>query len=448
MNNKYTNSFFRIIVVAGCILTGIHLNARTQEAGNMAIENDTLALEQIMNEVIQNYPAIKKAEEALNIASAGLGLAKSGYYPDVDASVNVSHVGPVPELTVPNLGSFQLFPDNNFDGGLNIRQNIYDFGKTSSNVAYANGNKELLEKALDETRQNVAISVIKNYYTLVYLQQAIKIKDSQLATLNEHLDYVKKKKATGSATDYEILSTQVKISAVESQKLDLEAARDKQLAFLNSLLGLPAGTFHLVNETLAVSKPDIPGDSLINYALQHRKEMQIALKKNELALLHLNVVKTQNNPSLNFIANGGWKNGYVPDIEKIQAHYLVGLGLRVPIFDGTRSKYNIMMAKSSAESSKMESEIIQRNISSEVVENVTNLETASKKVDQSKLQLSQAQEAYKLARINYSAGVITNLDLLDAATAVSESNLMVLKAEIDYTISLYLLESSVGKQLY
>ena len=40
-------------------------------------------------------------------------------------------------------------------------------------------------------------------------------------TLNEHLDYVEKMRATGSATEYQVLATKVKISTVESQKVDL-----------------------------------------------------------------------------------------------------------------------------------------------------------------------------------------------------------------------------------
>ncbi len=411
---------------------------------------DSLVLDSVIQAVVQNHPTVKAAAEALNKADAQIGLAKSGYYPNVDITSNYSHVAPVPVLNLPAFGieNLSFYPSDNFSGGLNVRQNIYDFGKTAKNVAFADEGKVIAEQSLEQVKQNMALAVVRTYYTLDFLQEAIKIKEEQLKTLQEHLDYVQKMKATGSATNYEILSTKVKISGVESQELDLKASRDVQLAILNSLLGMPAKTYHAVKTVLTVMQPDVAQDSLISHALQHRDEMQLAKGKADLALLRLGVVKTQNNPSLNFIANGGWKNGYMPDINKIKPNYVVGLGLTIPIFDGTRTKYNIMEAKSSVETSTLETEITKRNISSEVVENETSVQTALKKVNQSKLQLEQAQEALSLAQINYKTGAITNLDLLDATTSVSEIRLQLLQSEINYAVSIYKLKASLGERLY
>jgi len=53
---------------------------------------------------------------------------------------------------------------------------------------------------------------------------------------------VTRKEQTGSATQYEILSTQVRLSNAENQKVDLEASRQTQQAILNSFLGIPVMT--------------------------------------------------------------------------------------------------------------------------------------------------------------------------------------------------------------
>lgn len=447
MNNRLKYTILSLILALYCGLSASSTMAQNADTNQLS-QKDTLTLQQIMDVVIQNHPAIKEAEEALNTADARIGLAKSGYYPNIDATANFSNVGPAPSLTIPDMGSFQLFPHNNYSAAVNVQQSIYDFGKTSTNIEYAKGGKELAEKSIETIKQNMAKGVIKNYYTLLYLQEAIKIKDEQLKVLESHLDFVKKKKATGSGTDYEILSTKVKISAVENQKTDLVAARDVQLSILNSLLGQPVKKFHIVKDTLTVSQPNMPDDSVVNYALQHREEMQMALKKTDLASIKLDVVKAENKPSLNFIAEGGAKNGYVPELGRIKANYVVGVGVRIPIFDATRTKYKIMQAKSSIESSTFQSEVTKRKISSEVVENETALMKDYKKLEQSKLLLSQAEEAYKLAETNYSAGAITNLDLLDATTNVSESKLMVLKSQIDYAVSIYFFDASLGERLY
>jgi len=71
-----------------------------------------------------------------------------------------------------------------------------------------------------------------------------------------------------------------------------------------------------------------------------------------------------------------------------------------------------------------------------------------KKIGQFELQLRQALKAYTLAETSFESGVITNLDLLDANTSVSESSLMLLKARIDYAASVYKLKAALGERIY
>jgi len=99
-------------------------------------------------------------------------------------------------------------------------------------------------------------------------------------------------------------------------------------------------------------------------------------------------------------------------------------------------------------SNDQDTEIARRGIVNEVVEAEAILKASAKKVAQSELQLKQANKAYTLALAKFDSGVITNLELIEGSTAVSESRLQLLKAKIDYTGSLYKLKSAVGERLY
>ena len=434
------------IIILLCLIFPAFVSAQNTEKNIQP--GDSLSLEWIIREVIQTHPMVQSAQENLNKADAQIGLARSGYYPNVNFSANANTVGPVPSLTIPDMGTFHFMPRNNYNAVLSVQQNIYDFGKTDRNVALAGESKKLTETSVEQVKQSLSIRAIQVYYTLEYLQEAIKIKEEQLRTLNEHLDFVLKRKETGSANDFEVLSTKVKISAIENQRLDLDVSREVQLSELNALLGLPAETPHVVKESIHVAQTSVPADSMLVYAYRNRNEMLIAKEKEQLAGMKVEQVKLQNNPSLFFTANGGARNGYVPETQKIKANYVVGVGMNIPIFDATRKKYNVLQASSAAESTLFETEITRRNISSEVVESETRLRTSDKKIVQAKLQLEQAEEALSLAEVSYEAGVITNLDLLDANTAVSESRLLVLKSQIDYVVNVYRLSASLGEKLY
>jgi outer membrane protein len=413
-----------------------------------ASATDSLVINQVIGDVIGNFPTVKQAEEAINAADSRIGLARTGYYPDLEVTASYNHLGPLTEISIPSFGHILLYPADNYAAAVNLRENIYDFGKTSRNISLEKENKALAELSLDQVKQNLSLTVVSNFFALAFLQEAIIIKQQELQNLQEHLDFVRKKKETGSATQYEYLSTQVRISTVESQQVDLQTSQTVQLSVLNNLLGLPEKTVHNVKYDLNTKIPGVPEDSLVSYAIGHRDEMMIARKKTDVAESRYQVIRAQNNPSFNLFAAGGAKNGYFPNLDQMKMNYVVGAGIRVPIYDASRTKYNLQQANSSIITSGYETETMRRTVTNDVVENETRLKAAQQKVEQYQLQLDQAQQAYDLAQTNFKAGAITNLDLLDASTTLSESSLLLLKARIDYMVSIYRLQASLGLRLY
>jgi len=410
--------------------------------------SDSLNLKYIISEIIRQHPTVKTAEEALNNADARIGYARTGYNPNIDMAANYMNMGPVVKLNIPSMGTFQLFPENNYSAAVNIRQTVYDFGRTKQNIEIENRNKVYTEEVIEQVKQKMSIAAISNYYTLLFLQEAYVIKDQQLADLHKHLDYVTKLKSTGAATDYQILSTNVRISEIESQKADIVAAIRIQQSVLNSLLGLNEKSTPLVKKELDQNSILFTGDSLLPYALRNRDEMLLGKEKINIAKMRYDFTRSQLRPIISAMASGGAKNGYVPELNQIKPNYSVGLGLTVPIFDAGRTKYNLKMVESSIKTLNFETENTVRTISAEVTESIAYMDLAIQKMKQQELQLDQALKANELAVTSFKSGIITNLDLLDANTSLSQSRLMLLKSRIDYEVSIYRLKSALGVRLY
>jgi outer membrane protein len=151
------------------------------------------------------------------------------------------------------------------------------------------------------------------------------------------------------------------------------------------------------------------------------------------------------NPTLSAILNGGVKNGYIPDLNKLTPNFSTGLGLSFTVFDATRRHQTIRLANSQISMAQSEIEQTSREISTEVSQNQTSLLASVKKIDQGMLQVSQAEEALNLAATSFKSGAITNLDLLDSETALEESRVNLLRAKVEYAINLVRLNLSVGK---
>jgi len=447
MNNRLLKYITTFLLIVSCSAT-VQLNGQTLNGSSYKGTNDSLVLSNIIKVVLDQHPSIQEAQEAIKAADARIALAKTAYQPTVDGNASFTRIGPAPSFDFPGFGKISLAPANNYNTSIDYHQSIYDFGKTASEVAVETENRELAKLSIDQIKQRLAITVVNSFYALAYLQEALIIKDKQITTLHEHLDFVIKKKETGSATQYEVITTKVKISATENQKLDLLAAIKIQQGVLNSLMGQPEHTIIHAKPENASSMLPAQSDSLLSYAFTHRDEMKINKEKQNIAELRLKAIQTQLKPSLNAFASIGGKNGYVPDINKYTPNFAAGIGFKVPIIDAYRNRSNQLLAKSAITSNALNTESTKRTIINDIVENDANRETALKKIDQYKLQLDQALEAQDLAENSYKAGVITNLDLIDATMTVAESRLQLLKSKIDYSVSLYRLKMALGDRLY
>src|SRR5450759_4323810 len=268
MNNQINRkSFFSALafmIFLNSIIVGQSLMDKSKPTA------DSLSLRSLILQVVSTYPSVKIAEEAIRNADSRISLAKTGYNPEVDMTASFANLGPVTKLSIPSFGTFQLYPANNYSASVNLRQLIYDFGRTRQNIELENENKSIGEQTLEQVKQKLALYTVNNFYTLLYLQAAIKIKDEQIAALNEHLQYIEKVMATGSATEYQVLTTKVKISTIESQKVDLMAALKTQQATLNSLLGIDQTNKPVARYELSVEPPAVQSDSILSFAFRNR----------------------------------------------------------------------------------------------------------------------------------------------------------------------------------
>jgi len=440
MNNNFRKIIFILFAITGYLFSGM--------AQNRPQDTDSLSLESIISEVVQNHPMVKKAMEEITVSDAKIGIAKSASLPTVGLESSYTRIGPIAHISLPDVGSFSLVPHDNYSASVSASQVLYDFGKTEKNIQLEMQGKELSGQSVEQVKQKLSQAVINNYFALVYLQEAIKIKDEQLRMLNEHLNYIRKKMETGSATSYEVLTTQVRISNTENQKTDILTAIQIKISQINSLLGKPESNNLRVKRELGLVMHQMSGDSLFASAMRNRDEMKLALEKDKLAKMRFSLVSAQNNPVVSAFATGGFKNGYIPYLYDPRGNFSMGVGVKVPIFDGHRKEYSLTQAQSAIEANAQETEIARRGIVDEIVEDEANMSASQKKVNQSELQLKQASQAYELARVKFDSGVITNLELIESSTTVSESRLMLLKSKIDLTVNSYKLKSAIGQRLY
>jgi outer membrane protein len=404
--------------------------------GNLTL-NDAIKL------ALKNQPLINQAEQQVNAAEAKVNIQKSFDYPDVQADLSYIRIGPISTIQFGN-ESFILAPANNYDAHVSVGYNIFDFGRKSALLDLTKSYKLTAQEKTNYIKDELSYNTTKLFYSILYLEKSLDVKNDQIKTLETHLDVTQKKVDSGTATDFEVLTTKVRVASAENQKVDIENEINKQKIALNSLMGLPADSPLDLQGDLSLLSMTINNDSLLELAYSQREELKIAQDAQRSIEQQKQVASLSNVPTLNAIASYGLKNGFMPNLDVLRGNWVVGISANIPIFNGNRKDAQIQEAQANLNANDAQISALKRKINMEVQQAVSDLETSKAKLKSTQLQVEQAAEAVKRAEVSYINGVITNLDLLDAETSLSEAKLLHLRVIYQNVVNAYNLKEAVG----
>ena len=211
-------------------------------------------------------------------------------------------------------------------------------------------------------------------------------------------------------------------------------------------MALPKDTTLLLKGDISISPFFMERDSLISLAEKQRPEYKLALNARALADLRRSLAAKGRLPMLNLNLLYGVKNGYIPDLNVLRGNWVAGLQLQVPVFEGFQTRYKKEEAEADYRASGSQLEDTRNIIASQVQQALSDVQTSLNKLQTTKVQLNQAREAKDIAATQYAIGVISNLELLDAETLLTQAHFIYLRAQYDYVISRYALDRAIGHE--
>jgi outer membrane protein TolC len=411
---------------------------------NAAVAQDSLTVEQAVQRVLQIHPAIEQGLANTRAAEARVLQASSIKLPDVSTEADYVHIGPVPAFSFPGFGNLVLAPQDNYDAHIVGRYTAYDFGKTNASVEVSQSKVQNSRDMVDLTKNNLALQTIRAFYSIVLLRKSLLVQDEQIEALNQHLTVTRQRVTAGSATSFDVLTTQVRVAAAQNQRVEILNSLQKQESTLRQLLQLETHAPVLIRGSFTQDSIALNIDSLIRVAVQQRPEIKLARDAEHSAEIQKKFNSLGNMPTINLNATYGFKNGYEPNIYTLRGNWMWGVQARIPVFDGGRVSHQEEEAQASLQAEQAHGRDVERQVRSEVEQVTADVQAAYEKVQISEVQLQQAQEAVTIARTRYETGSITNLDLLDAETAESTSKLTSLQALYRFVLSRYELERATG----
>jgi outer membrane protein len=432
------------IISALIIIAGLRLGAVNAQTGS----SDSITVEQAIGLTLQNHPAIRQAEYAIAAWTARIDVSRSALYPDISVGGEYVRIGPVPTFELPEQGPLKLAPYNNYDFRLGLRQTIYDFGRTDEAIKLAKALRQSAADNMDMVKSSLAYQMVGVFNSILILHQRIAVLDEQLQTLGQHLDMSSKKLDAGTATDFDTLTIKVKIAVVQNDRIDAVHAMETQEIIFRQMAGLPPDMPVNLRGSFAIDGVVLDTDSLMAAAGKQRPELVLSRDVEANAARQSQLVSLGNKPLLFVNLTTGFKNGYEPDLNTLRGNYAAGLELKVPVFNGQLTKYQKSEADANLNVARAHTDDLVRQIRSEVLQAIAGVNSSLEKISSIETQVRQAEKAVSMARVRYTAGVITNLDLLDAEMTLSQTKLVRVRAFYDYTVSLNALDKATGKKIW
>ena len=411
---------------------------------NSAYAQDTLTVNQAVQHVLEHHPAIAQGNESVRAAEARVLQSASPSYPDVTTEASYTFLGPIAKLAFPGLGEFRLYPADNYDAHVTGHYTVYDFGRIDATVNVTRSRVQSGHDAVELTKSNLAYQTIRVFYSILYLERSIQVQDEQIEALNQHMLSTKRRVDAGTATSFDVLTTQVRVATAQSQKMDLENGLQKQRVVLGQLLGLAPGVQAHIRGDFELSGLTVPGESLFQTASQRRMEIKLAKDAEQSAVLQRDLVSLGDKPSLKANLVYGFKNGLMPNLDVLRGNWVAVVKAEVPIFDGWRTDHQKEEAEATMLAEQARRRDVEQQVGSDVEQALADVQTATSKISVSELQVQQAKEAVSIARSRYETGTVTNLDLLDAQAAESTARLGNLQALYKYVMSKYELQRAIG----
>jgi outer membrane protein TolC len=398
-----------------------------------------LTLAQAIGTVLARYPSIDAARAAIDAARARTMQSNADRLPQVSGqgAYTYNSLRPYVSFTFPGGPTGTIYENIQDSYGMSVtaRQLLTDFGRTDKIVDMARSGQITAQDALEDTMHQLGYQTIQSFYSVLLLRNSVDVAREEIGALEEALRIADKKFGAGTATKFDVLTTQVRLSNSKNHLTDTLASLEKQENGLRQLLGRPLGTPLEISGDFDADAPVLSESVAIADGLRNRPEMKLAHDDEKTARLKQDAADRGGRPTLAAQVTGGVEDGIVPNLYDNRGYVTAGVSLDVPIFTGRRLTGDRMEANAGVRSAQARERELSETITTDVADAYSDLNAAKARLASADTIVAQAKEALALAQTRYANGVITNFELLDAQSASRSAELSRLQARYDCVLA-------------
>ncbi|MEN9574241.1 MAG: hypothetical protein RL514_2096 [Verrucomicrobiota bacterium] len=412
-----------------------------------------LSLRDAVEVALRQNSAVLKSQADLAAAYGVVVQARAVQFPRVTGTINhtLTDQGAIEQFP---FGGGTRTPDQSWNVRVQITQSIYEGGKIDSAKRTADLTRDQALLQHQTILADTVLAVRVNYDDALLAAQQILVQDASLELLKKELQDNQRRFEAGTVPRFNVLRAEVELA---NSRPSLIRARNALRIAKNNLANLLG---YAVPRTVVEDIPlqlagkleadptDIELPIALAKALEQRTELAALRKGERLRQEAITTAEAGRRPSAQVFAGvGSHSSRFSQHLTRDVSGWDIGWQASWNIFDGWLVKGKVAEATALHRKSQEELDDISRRIELDVRIAHSHFLEAKEVLDSQKKVQEQAEEALRLANARTEAGTGTQLDVLNAQTALTIARSTQIEALHALSVARARLERAMGMTL-
>ncbi len=387
------------------------------------------SFEEEMRHLLGTHPQVLEARKNVLASEEGIGVAFSGYLPDVklNADTGFEHV----DSRARRVTEGEPWNKGRETAGITVTQKIFDGFATPAKVEGARLEKEKIEVTLEGVRQDILLSGIKAYMGVLKGTRLVELSRNSEKSISTRRDMEEERVSKGSGNVVEVMQSRQKLTMAKERRVTYEGGLEDALTVYNQLFDHAPNVAALVDPPIPEALIPSKLEEIIDIGLKENPTIDIRSREIRISQAKKRGAEAGYYPSLDLEGKANYKDDDDATYG-IRRDWSVKLKAKVDLFSGFATKSAVAQASFEQAAGRDKLLAAERKVVSDAKQAWQALETAKKRVALLESAVSDAREVLDSQKIRRDAGAkeVQAIDVLDAENDVYN-------AEINHTSAFY-----------
>ncbi len=417
--------------------------AKSRTSEDSTVLDGHLSLDEAVVQALSHNRELQVVLEENNVARGRILEAYQGVLPTV--SVNGLYTRQDKDSETYEGTTYPLGQKNNYAGTLSVTQPLYS-GAASAALRASRYYDALANEQVRLAVQNTIFSTIQSYYQVLLAREQLGVTKVYADLAESHLKDVQIKRKYGTASDFNVLRSQVEFSNARADMIRYQNGLHTARTSLLKTMGISQESRIEPSDRLGYEPLSADEEEAIKAAFANRPDLAAAVLGEKLQTESLNATKSEYWPSVGAFYNHtlGNPDPYLAVRDDWEEAWNAGIKVTVPLFNGLGREGRIVQQKAELKKRRIELLDTQERALFEVRNAILSLQDAAELVESQRLSLDQAREGLRIAEVGYREGSIDQVSVLDARAALTQAQLLYYQSLYDHSLARVNLERVKG----